>query len=74
MEEQKERLRERDELGGRAEPLWTVHQLAVYLRMSDKGVYALSAKGDIPTLRAGNKLRFDPREINAWLRKGSPGY
>lgn len=52
--------------GEEVEPLWTVHEVAAYLRKSVSWVRQASAAGRIPTLRIGGAVRFDPAEIRAW--------
>lgn len=48
------------------EPLWTVHEVAAYLKKSVSWVRQASAAGRIPTLRIGGSVRFDPDQIRAW--------
>ncbi len=60
--------------------LWTVAELAEFLRRSQRWVYvqltrAADEIGSIPCLRLPGRrggARFDPAEIRAWLRAGSP--
>jgi excisionase family DNA binding protein len=53
----------------RLEALWSVVELARYLGLSVKGVYGMAENRKLPSLKVGGRLRFDPAEIRAWLRK-----
>lgn len=35
-------------------------------------IYELIFKNAIPYLKIGRSIRFDPEELNAWMRAGSP--
>jgi excisionase family DNA binding protein len=49
-----------------SEPLWTVREVAEFLRLSTKTVYRLSAEGRLPCVKLGGSLRFMPNRIRAW--------
>jgi len=48
--------------------LWTAMDVAKYLRVSRSWVYQKSEEGELPTLRVGGLLRFDPASIDAYIR------
>ena len=48
--------------------LWSVREVAHYLRMSTSWVYNAAERGELPTLRIGGRLRFDPDQIRAFAR------
>ncbi len=48
------------------EPLWTVKDVANYLRVSVSLVYKKAEGGTIPCVRMGALLRFDPVAIRHW--------
>lgn len=48
--------------------LWTVDDVARYLRMSRSWVQKASSAGRLPTIRLGATVRFDPETIRAWAR------
>ncbi len=48
------------------EPLWTVRDVAAYLRTSVSWVYRESAAGALPVLRIGGHLRFSPAAMKAF--------
>ena len=50
------------------EPLLDVHEVAARLNITVRHVRRLVAERRIPYLKVGSLLRFDPTEINAWLR------
>ena len=45
-----------------------IAELAERLRIKPSTLYAWAAQGTIPYLKLGRLLRFDPDEIEAWLR------
>ena len=47
--------------------LWTVDDLALYLRLTRRAVYALVASTDVPRVRIGVRLRFLPQAVQAWV-------
>ena len=59
------------------EPLWTVKEVAEFLRRSKRWVWsALNVEADqagsIPHMRLNNSPRFCPRIIQAWAEAGFP--
>ena len=48
--------------------LWTVADVATYLRVSRSWVYHRSAAGMLPCLRVGALLRFEPDVIRAYAQ------
>ena len=48
--------------------LWTVADVATYLRVSRSWVYHRSAAGMLPCLRVGAVLRFEPDVIRAYAQ------
>jgi excisionase family DNA binding protein len=52
-----------------AEPLWTVEEVAEYLRLQPETVRAKARKGELPAYKVGKRMwRFDFKEINACLK------
>ncbi len=56
-----------------ASGLLNVHEAAVWLRIGERKVYDLVAKGAIPHTRAGAKLLFSPDELERWLAARASG-
>jgi excisionase family DNA binding protein len=50
------------------ESLWTVAEVAEFLRVSKSFVYHACAAGTFPCVRIGASVRFDPTTIRAWVR------
>ncbi len=50
-----------------AECLWTVREVAAFLRVGRNTVYEMAQSGALPSLRIGARVRFVPEEIRAWL-------
>jgi excisionase family DNA binding protein len=50
-----------------AEGLWRVRDVARVLALSPKAVYAMTARGEIPVVRIGGRLRYRPHTIRTWL-------
>jgi excisionase family DNA binding protein len=49
--------------------IMTVHDLAVYLKMSDANIYRMARAGSLPVIRIGKTWRFKKEMIDAWLKK-----
>jgi excisionase family DNA binding protein len=47
----------------------TVEELANLLSVSERHIYALVHDGQIPHLRIGTAVRFDPLVLCAWLER-----
>jgi len=54
--------------------LWDVKDIARVLKASVSWVYKASERGELPCIRIGAMLRFEPATIRAWLasRRGAP--
>ena len=48
-----------------------VAEVARILDVSIKKIYRMAAKGQIPSLKISNSIRFDPPAIAIWLRSQS---
>jgi excisionase family DNA binding protein len=49
-----------------------VRDVAQLLDVSRQQVYKLAARGEIPSFRVANSVRFDPHDIAIWLREKYP--
>jgi excisionase family DNA binding protein len=54
-----------------AEALWTVKDVADYLRVSTRWVYLRASEGTLPSLKFGSAVRFEPAAVRAFAR-GEP--
>jgi excisionase family DNA binding protein len=45
-----------------------VEDVARILDVSVKQIYKMAAKGQIPSLKIANCVRFDPHDVAVWLR------
>ena len=54
------------------EALWTVHQVAAYLRASRSLVYQKAASGELPSRKVFGMLRFDPHAIRVFALGEKP--
>jgi len=53
-----------------AEPLWTVTELADYLRVPLATLYNWRCRGIGPSgIRVGKYVRYRPRDVEQWLRE-----
>ena len=52
--------------------LWDATDVAQYLKVSRSWVYHRAESGELPCLRIGGLLRFDPQAIHAFARGESP--
>lgn len=50
------------------EALWTVAEIASFLKVSRSFVYQACAAKTLPHVRIGASLRFDPATLRAWVR------
>ncbi len=48
--------------------LWTVHDVARFLKASTSWTYKAAERGELPCIRIGAMLRFEPEAISAWVR------
>jgi len=51
--------------------LMTVREVAAYLRVTDKTVYRLLRRGEIPAAKVGHQWRFAKASIDEWLGRSS---
>ncbi len=49
--------------------IMTVHDIAMYLRLSEAKVYKLAKEGQLPALRVGKSWRFRKDLIDEWMRR-----
>ena len=49
--------------------LLTVEDVAQRLQVSIHGVYKLIARRGIPYMKIGNRVRFDPGALEAWIKE-----
>ena len=54
------------------EALWTVGDVATFLKVSKDWVYRRAAKGDLPSRKVGSHLRFLRAEVVSWLDAQKP--
>lgn len=54
--------------GGSGHGLWTAIDVAKYLKVSRSWVYHRSEAGELPCIRIGGFLRFDPEAVRAYAR------
>ena len=53
--------------------LWTVDQVARYLRFHVKTVYQKASAGQLPCFRVCGRLRFSRNDIDRWLAARKEG-
>ena len=53
----------------RAEALWNVAEVGSFLNASRDAVYKLVERKQIPHIRLGRRLLFDPAKIRKWLEE-----
>jgi excisionase family DNA binding protein len=52
-----------------AEQLWTVHDVADFLRLGRNAVYEMAKRGEVPSVRICSRVRFIPAEVREWATK-----
>lgn len=45
----------------------TIREVALYLKITEKTTYRLTADGEIPGFKVGGAWRFRRQEIDAWI-------
>jgi excisionase family DNA binding protein len=50
------------------EPLWTVDDVALYLRLNPETVRGMARQGKIPCIKVGKSWRFRSNQIKRWLQ------
>jgi hypothetical protein len=55
----------------KAESLWTVADLAQFLKISPNAAYKLVERRQVPHIRLNRKVLFDPQTIRNWLNQHS---
>jgi hypothetical protein len=51
------------------ESLWTVSDLARFLKISPNAAYKLVERRQVPHIRLNRKVLFDPQTIRNWLNQ-----
>jgi excisionase family DNA binding protein len=51
------------------EPLLTVEEAASFLNVSRRQVYLLVERGQLPTVRVGQRIRFIPEELRTYVER-----
>lgn len=49
--------------------IFTIHELAEYLKLNEKTAYRLVANGEIPGFKVGGSWRFRRTDILDWTQK-----
>ncbi len=53
--------------------LMTVREVAAYLRVTEKTIYRLLRRPEIPASRVGHQWRFDRASVDNWLQRNPGG-
>lgn len=51
------------------DPLWTVNEVAIYLKLAKQSVYRMVCEARIPHIHIGRTVRFRKDDIDEWLSK-----
>lgn len=49
--------------------LLTARQAAKALSISERTLYTLTKTGEIPAIKVGRLVRYDPRDLDAWIHR-----
>ena len=55
--------------GSIGDPLWTVEDVADYLKLQPETIRSMARRGELPALKIGKVWRFQSRAIHAMLVK-----
>lgn len=50
-----------------AEEIWTLKEVAAYLKLAEKTAYKLAAEGKLPGFKVGGSWRFKRVDIESWI-------
>lgn len=53
--------------------LWTATDVARFLRVGRNRPYELAERGELPCIRIGQRLRFDPSRVRDFLERQTQG-
>jgi excisionase family DNA binding protein len=53
--------------------LLTVRQAAEALQISERKLWSMTASGEIPRVRIGRSVRYDPIDLRAWIEAQKTG-
>ena len=51
----------------------TIKELSAYLKTSEKTIYRLLSKNEIPAFKVGNVWRFEKEAIDQWIKSQAEG-
>jgi len=51
------------------EPLWTVEEIAGYLRLEPETVRSMAREGKLPAAKVGKVWRFRHAQIKEWIQR-----
>jgi excisionase family DNA binding protein len=51
------------------EPLMSIEEVAEMLGISQRGVYRLMSRGELPTVKIGGLTRIEPRQLKIYIAK-----
>lgn len=52
-----------------AEQIMTIKEVAGYLKVHERTVYRLAAKGELPAFKVANTWRFRTADIEHWINR-----
>ena len=52
-----------------AEEIFTIREVASYLKLAEKTSYRLASEGMLPGFKVGGSWRFRKSEIDAWIKE-----
>ena len=58
----------------KTEPLWTVSEVASYLRLRPETIRMMARNGELPSIKVGKRVwRFKISEVKGWLKASMEG-
>jgi len=49
--------------------IFTIKELALYLKLAEKTAYRLASEGKLPGFKVGGAWRFRKMEIDSWIQE-----
>lgn len=50
-----------------SDSIWTIKEVAEYLKVNERTIYRLAASGELPAFKVGNSWRFKLAELETWI-------
>ena len=49
--------------------IWTIQEVAIYLKLNEKTAYRLASEGKLPGFKVGGSWRFKREDLESWIEE-----